>query len=1332
VRGKRHGSPEGLPYNGNFTGLWTAVAESTLRAALEHLRRWNLMGARLSRLVLRSGSAGGKVFDLPPDGVLRVGASASCQVPVPLPGVLEVQFFLKCQQGRAAAIVQDKQPDLVLNGAAVRRKLLEPGDEIRIGDAVLVYEVTDSDPLVGKTLSGYRIEARLGRGGMGTVYKATQLSLDRIVAFKILSPELTKDADFVREFLSEARAAAKLNHPNVVQVYDAGAVALPAEPQAGAGGDGAAVLGPEGEAGSGEGQSLYFFSMEFLPGGTLSEFLERESRLDLIRALEVGRDTAKALVWAEEQGIVHRDIKPDNLLFSADGTVKLADLGIAADRYGASAGEKRSRGVGSPRYMAPEQAAGKTVDHRADIYALGCTLYRALAGKPPFEGRTAGEILRAKASQDPPLLDGVVTNVPPRVAKLIARMMARDPMWRPATCIEVLSDIEECLEAAKGGPAAFQALEEAHAPRARAAGRLPGRGGRKRKSRPHSAGEPPFVETVSGQATLALSGLMVLSSVVWAVLYDPSPTEGVGPPISATKTAPEPDEALADARKVPPPPGEEPESPVLDRGPEAPKARPTIGSDLTAGLTPAQAAIARELIIIRDAYRSGTINNKKAIEEVTRFKKEHPEAVYQERADAILASIRDVRTRAGKKEVEKVLAREIVPLVKNGRYREAAERMAEVEKLYPEVADLVESELQKIEAAALDGWKKAEEEADRLAGAGDYERALATLKEALPALPPRKEKAGQDKVAAVEAARKEFEGLSKTLAAEIEKVEEAAAALDFEKAVAVATAIPELKHAKLAWRRAHVVEDAKRSKEAWEALRAGAGRAGQLEVVFEPWAGGEPGPFKLKSLNGTSAALEAAGGSKEAPRDIFSLSTKSLLDLVAAGAGASPASAVSPRLVEGLGLLLLGRLGPERAKDLLLDARLGPEKQDAYKARLKEEEEPFLARVARIVRTRAAALKAKPPSAGVAAEWGAFASDLSRWIALSRKLAPYAAFREELAKAFLEARSGALRVSVPQSLFAGRVQPGSDGLIEITYDFSSDAQFKDFIPVEGASSQIELDEEKVAKMRGEFRIGKGDVFRNRLEVRAMVPANGYSPHAPNINVALWTSDKDRLTPEATEEAPAALEPPGGRPNDFFVFAIGYKAHVYNQRIRAYDYLSVRGASTTIQMPANAIIGGRRGSRLHGFAEEDCAYAAGVQSKIKGAQVLRVSMSGKPGELPNWTIGNRSVSLREVKEDDLFQRKEPYSGSVSFFTNGEVVYYTSIVIEAELNPAWVDGQLRSAAEKELKKFEPGYPFKATAGEEWQKTIEDAGQPKGGAKTKAAGALDDTNAAPAGER
>src|SRR2546426_1750539 len=328
------------------------------------------MGVNAYRIVISSGPGRGKTFDLPSEGVLKVGAAKSCQIHLDGAKAKAVHCFLKCAQGRVALVVQDPDAVVHVNDKSIRKKILEPGESLRLADVTLSFEGAEDDPLVGTTLGGYRIEERLGRGGMGTVYRATQLSLDRQVALKVLSADLTKDDAFVQEFLKEARAAAKLNHPNVVQVYDA----------------------------LQEGQS-FFFSMEFLPGGTLQELLEKKGHLPLHQAIEIGRDTALALVWAEEHGIVHRDIKPDNLLFSGEGKVKVADLGIAADLYGGKADEK-SRGIGSPRYMAPEQALHQPVDHRADIYALGCTLYRMIAGKAPFDGKTKAEIIKAKTTSE--------------------------------------------------------------------------------------------------------------------------------------------------------------------------------------------------------------------------------------------------------------------------------------------------------------------------------------------------------------------------------------------------------------------------------------------------------------------------------------------------------------------------------------------------------------------------------------------------------------------------------------------------------------------------------------------------------------------------------------------------------------------------------------------------------------------------------------------------------------------------------------------------------------------------------------------------------------------
>ena len=1264
------------------------------------------MGAHGPRLILREpgpapAAGAGKVFDLPLDGVIRAGSAPACQIRIPRPGVLEAHCWFKCQGGRVAVFVKDPQARITVNGAQVQKKLLEPGDTIQVADAILEFEAAEKDPLVGKSLAGYRIEERLGLGAMGTVYKATQLSLERCVALKILSPELTKDREFVTEFLSEARAAAKLNHPHVVQVYDAGAVSV-----ASLGLDDTAYASVSNGGGEeGEGPSLYFFSMEFLPGGTVSRLLEKEGKLPLERALQIGRDTARALVWAEEHGIVHRDIKPDNLLFAADGAAKVADLGIAADLYGvkgATDGEKRPRGVGSPRYMAPEQALGGTIDHRADIYALGSTLYRLISGRPPFEGKTAAEIIKAKTTTDAPPLDAVAPDVPPAVATLVNRMIARDPDARPATCVEVLSEIEDGLQFVRSGGADDEAeaaddeddTRNTGVPRARRKRRRAGGDGR------------PYVETTGGKATLLASGLMILSSLIFSVLYQPHEAESVVTiPGAVQPAAPDP--------AIPVEPDDDAEAEAKKTAATDPR-RPKKGTSQVAAL--------RKLTTIESDYKAGFLTGAKALEQIEAFKKEHlDDPVFQEEADRTLKFIQEVRLTAGKNALAKMLPKDIEPLVAKKNFKEVAKKLGELRVSYPEIAAEVDAELKKVDAAADGAWTAASAEADRLASTADYASAAAHLKEASASLPERLGKAAQEKIAALEASEKEHAAVSKALAAELEKVGDAVGALDFDKAISIATAIPQPKSPVLAWKRTLAIEEAKLLQEAWKALQDGvAKKAAGSEPMDLGFGGPSPAPpvsSKLKGLSGGAISYQPASAAKVESRDITGLSSKCLRELAAAGVGSGP-DALPTRVLEGLGLLVLDRQGPARGSEILGDPRLGETKIESYKLRLEEEKESFLGRVARVAQARVAKVKGK------VAEAEALTTDLTAWILSCRPLPGYDRVKDTLAKAFLAARSESVRVGVPQSLISGKVQSYKpDGSIEILYDFNSEPELKDFRSVKGGS-QIELYEGK-AKLRGEFRIGKGEMFRKRLSLLAKVTTGGYSSDSPNINFALWTSDGDKVSPKVPDTDAEAIPDPGeetpvpaGLPQDYFVFGVGYKVHVYNQKHRAFEYLSLRGVNTPIQMPAYALIGARRGLRVHEIPEDDCVWAAPAAGKVKGAQVIKISM--KPGELPVWNVNSRTMPVKDGKGTDLLRRTDPYMGSVTIFTNGEVIDLESIFIEAELNPTWIDAQLTGIAEKELKKIEPNYPFaiaKPNPEEEWNELLEGAG-PKGKAAKKKA--------------
>jgi len=286
-------------------------------------------------------------------------------------------------------------------------------------------------------IGGFELLATLGKGGMGTVFKARQVSMDRVVALKVLPPNLAKNQDFVQRFLREARSAAKLNHPNIVQGIDVG-----------------------------EADGVYYFAMEFVDGPTLKDLLKREGRLEEKKALNIVGGVARALEHAHKHGIVHRDIKPDNIMISRDGVVKLADLGLARSilpqvsdpsslprvsdpREGTYAETVTLDGtaLGTPHYMAPEQARGEAdLDTRADIYALGATLFHAVTGEFPYTAPNAGALMAKHITEPVPNPKDRNPALSRPVCDLIQRMMAKDREDRPQTPSDLLSEIRDALE----------------------------------------------------------------------------------------------------------------------------------------------------------------------------------------------------------------------------------------------------------------------------------------------------------------------------------------------------------------------------------------------------------------------------------------------------------------------------------------------------------------------------------------------------------------------------------------------------------------------------------------------------------------------------------------------------------------------------------------------------------------------------------------------------------------------------------------------------------------------------------------------------------------------
>ncbi|HSY75054.1 MAG TPA: serine/threonine-protein kinase [Dongiaceae bacterium] len=266
----------------------------------------------------------------------------------------------------------------------------------------------------GTTLGNYKLIRKIAQGGMGVIYEATQINLDRKVALKILTAELATRPEFLQRFEREAKSAASLNHPGIVAVYDFG-----------------------------EADGRRFIIMEFIDGENLSEYISKRGKIPVENALAIVEQAAQALKAAAEKSIIHRDIKPSNLMLTRDGRVKVADMGLAKVLTENSELTMSSVSIGSPHFIAPEQAGdSKNADHRVDIYSLGVTLLYFVTGKHAFDGDSPISVVLAHATKPLPTGADLGTELPEEVESLIRRMTAKNPDERYQTYDELLADLQ--------------------------------------------------------------------------------------------------------------------------------------------------------------------------------------------------------------------------------------------------------------------------------------------------------------------------------------------------------------------------------------------------------------------------------------------------------------------------------------------------------------------------------------------------------------------------------------------------------------------------------------------------------------------------------------------------------------------------------------------------------------------------------------------------------------------------------------------------------------------------------------------------------------------------
>lgn len=343
----------------------------------------------------------------------------------------EVQRCIEQQRESGDPNQQSLADLMVASGVVTRRQIDRLKPEVE-------------EQRAGQQIPGYVILAKLGSGAMATVYKARQLSLDRLVAIKILPQRYMNNQQFIERFYAEGKAAAKLNHPNIVQAIDVN------------------------KAGD-----YHYFVMEYVEGHTVFDDITKKGRYGEAEALQVILQIARALLHAHKAGFIHRDVKPKNIMITPSGEAKLADMGLAravSDREAADA--EAGKAYGTPYYISPEQIRGEVnVDFRADIYSLGATLYHMITGRVPFEGSNPSAVMHKhlKAELVPP--DHLNAKLSSGICEIIEVCMAKDPKQRYGSTSDLLEDL---AAVAKGEPplqarkmfdlSNLQALEKGNSP----------------------------------------------------------------------------------------------------------------------------------------------------------------------------------------------------------------------------------------------------------------------------------------------------------------------------------------------------------------------------------------------------------------------------------------------------------------------------------------------------------------------------------------------------------------------------------------------------------------------------------------------------------------------------------------------------------------------------------------------------------------------------------------------------------------------------------------------------------------------------------------------------
>jgi serine/threonine protein kinase len=332
-------------------------------------------------------------------------------------GLLTREEFHSCRAGGGEAGPQALLARLVAAGFLTAHQAERAGKEL--------------DTLLGQQIPGYQLLEKLGQGAMGTVYKARQMSMNRLVAIKVLHPRLAANPEFLQRLTREAHLAARLSHNNIIQAIDVGSA------------------GP-----------LHYFVMELVEGQTIRQILETGKIYEEREAVEIILQIAQALQHAHHRGLIHRDVKPANIVLTTDGIAKLADLGMARETDDAVLAQReKGLAMGTPYYMSPEQIRGRqNVDGRADLYALGATLYHMVTGKPPYLYSETDRVLMAHLEEELTPPDHVNLKLSSGLGEVVEFLMTKDRRRRYRKAEDLIIDLE-CLLAGEAPKLARQQMQ---------------------------------------------------------------------------------------------------------------------------------------------------------------------------------------------------------------------------------------------------------------------------------------------------------------------------------------------------------------------------------------------------------------------------------------------------------------------------------------------------------------------------------------------------------------------------------------------------------------------------------------------------------------------------------------------------------------------------------------------------------------------------------------------------------------------------------------------------------------------------------------------------------